>query len=113
MSTERADDGLKSVRPYGHEPRRRALFVIATLGATLAACSKDDPAAVVPGGKHDDVVAAIAALGSAVDDLQGAVGRFDDDNWREVVPDVKTAAANVSDAADKLKGLLANDPSQT
>lgn len=111
MTTQCAFDVLPAARCY--EPRRRALFAIATLGAALVACSKDDPAAVVPGGKHDDVVAAIAALDAAVADLQTAVDRFDDDNWREAVPDVKSAATDVSNTADTLKGLLANDPPQT
>ena len=93
------------------EPRRRLLLAIGTLGAVaLSACAKeDDPAAAAkPGPNHDKIVDALDALSSAVDDLSSAIDRFDDDNWREVVPDVRTAAEDVSNAADQLKDLLAD-----
>ena len=95
------------------EPRRRLLVALGGLSAAtaLVACAKkDDPAAVVPGGKkHDKVATALDSAVAAVGALTDAIDRFDNDNWRDVVPDVKQAAANVSSALDDLKTALAGD----
>jgi hypothetical protein len=95
------------------EPRRRLFLTLSALAAAtagLAACAKeDDPAAAVTGANHDGVAEALDALGSAIDDLGTAIDRFDDDNWRDVVPDVRTSATDVSNAADQLKDLLADN----
>lgn len=103
--------GLLARAPRGDEPRRRLLLALGSLGAVaLAACSKDDdPAAAAPGKNHDKIADALDTLSAAVGDLSAAIDRFDDDNWREVVPDVRTAAEDVSNAATDLKDLLAED----
>jgi len=46
------------------------------------------------------------SLDSAIGDLEGDVSNFDDENWREVVPDVETATTDVRDAFDSLRRAL-------
>ena len=43
---------------------------------------------------------------SAVQDLESDVERFDDENWRDVVPDIKTATTDVVDAATQMRIAL-------
>jgi hypothetical protein len=43
---------------------------------------------------------------AAVGDLQNDVGGFDTENWRDVVPNVKAATAEVASAVAKLKTAL-------
>ena len=43
---------------------------------------------------------------SAVQDLENDVERFDGENWREVVPDIKTATTGVASAAMQLRTAL-------
>ncbi len=46
------------------------------------------------------------ALASVMDDLESMVGRFDEENWREGVPDVKTDTENLRDAFEELRKVL-------
>jgi hypothetical protein len=46
------------------------------------------------------------ALLVASDNLQSNVGRFDLENWRDVVPNVRTATADVANAVAALKKAL-------
>jgi hypothetical protein len=98
------------------QARRRLLLALGSIGAAaLASCSNgqdDEPSAAATLANHDKIVDALNELSSAVDSLEQSIGGFDDDNWREVVPEVKTAASNVSDALATLKDLMAgNDAS--
>jgi len=45
-------------------------------------------------------------LDDAIDGLEGDVGRFEGENWREVVPDVDAAATDVRDAFNALRREL-------
>jgi uncharacterized protein YukE len=105
----RAPDAAAVVEPY--VPRRRLLLALSGLGAAaLAACSDQpsDVAAVQP-QQRQQVADALHDLSSAVDDLQTAIGRFDDDNWRDVVPDVRSAAGDINDALSSLQSQLSQD----
>jgi hypothetical protein len=55
---------------------------------------------------NEEVHAAVKAMVDAVDQLQANIGRFDDENWRDVVPDVRSAAANCGDAVTALRQAL-------
>jgi len=46
------------------------------------------------------------SLDSAIGNLEGDVSSFDDENWREVVPNVETAATDVREAFDNLRCAL-------
>jgi hypothetical protein len=95
----------------GEAPRRALLLGIATLGAmTLPACSPPEdakPSAVATFANHDKIVQAMDELAGAVDKLDQAIGGFDDDNWRDVVPSVREAAGSVESALANLKDLMA------
>jgi hypothetical protein len=94
------------------EPRRALLIALGVIGAgAVAACSReaddDKPSAAATLANHDKIVEALGDLSAAVDGLEQSVNGFDDENWRDVVPEVKTAAASVLEAFDDLKGLMA------
>ncbi len=95
------------------EPRRRLILALGTLGAVaLASCSReqdDKPSAAATLANHEKIVGALNDLSSAVDGLEQAVGGFDGEDWRDVVPEVKSAASSVSDALATLKGLMAGN----
>ncbi len=48
----------------------------------------------------------LKALSDAIDGLESDIGRFESENWREVVPDVESASGEVRDAFDKLRQEL-------
>lgn len=52
------------------------------------------------------VQGAIKALSAAIDDLESEVGNFQTDNWKEVVPQVDSAATSVREAFDALRKEL-------
>jgi len=54
----------------------------------------------------DDAESQIDILKSATDELTSAVDDFDYDNWRNVVPDIQQAAANVESAVNDLESLV-------
>jgi hypothetical protein len=94
-----------------NQPRRKLLLGLGTLGAAaLASCSQrgaDRPSAVATLANHDKIVEAIGDLSTAVESLEQSVSGFEDENWRDVVPEVESATASVSGALDTLKGLMA------
>lgn len=95
-----------------YEPRRALLIVLGAIGAgVVTACSRqaddDKPSAVATLANHDKIVEALGDMSAAVESLEQSIGGFDDDNWRDVVPEVKTAVASVSEALAALKGLMA------
>jgi hypothetical protein len=81
------------------------VFIVVAGFAWLAACeSEPKPAATLL--NNEEVHRAFQHLKDASEKLNGDTDRFDDENWREVVPDVKSAAAEVSDAAAELEKAL-------
>jgi hypothetical protein len=91
------------------ETRRRALLCGATASAALvlASCeSEPKPSPTATLANNDEVHAAVKSLVRSADNLNGAVGGFDDENWRDVVPNVKSAAADVLSAVRQLRQAL-------
>ena len=84
--------------------RELAVAALATATMLLAGCDSGK------NGTEDnkDLDAPLTALGEAIDELSGSVGRFSNEDWKEVVPDVETRAADVSNAFDYLKSILGN-----
>lgn len=86
---------------------RRQFAVSLSAAGLLAGCDTDQkPAATATLLNSSQVQDAMKAVESAIGDLESDVGRFDDENWREVVPDVESAAADVRDAFEKLRSAL-------
>jgi hypothetical protein len=88
---------------------RRKLFIglsTATLLA-LAGCEREPkPASSATLTNNNGVHLAMQELISAVQGLEGDVERFDSENWREVVPDIKTATSGVASAVMQLRTAL-------
>jgi hypothetical protein len=68
-----------------------------------------DPASTSSPSSSDELKSAVAALTGAVDNLQAKIGAFDSENWREVVPDVRAAAADVVGALIHVRHILGYD----
>jgi len=88
---------------------RRALLCGATASATLmlAGCEKaPGPSRTATLANNDEVRAAVSTLVQSVDNLTAAIGGFDNENWRDVVPNVRTAAADVVSEVQKLRQAL-------
>lgn len=77
--------------------RRRFLLLLPACGM-LAGCDSGNPP--VDNQKLKD---ALSSLDSAIGGLESNVEDFNTDNWREVVPEVETAATGVRGAFDNLK----------
>jgi len=56
----------------------------------------------------DEVRTKAAAVQSASEDMQSQVGRFDGENWREVVPDVESASGEVDDTQTALESSVSD-----
>jgi hypothetical protein len=94
------------------QSRRALVLTVATTAlAALAACSKDEgPNVRATSNNFEKVKSKVGDLESAVESLMQAIGRFDDDNWREVVPDVRNAASEVESVlADLKEAMTGND----
>lgn len=93
--------------------RRALVLAVATSGlAALAACSRDDgPNVQATADNFEKVKSKVGDLETAVDSLMQSVGRFDDDNWREVVPDVQSAASEVESVLADLKQVMTDNES--
>lgn len=101
---------MLTVQPSVALPSRRSFTVTASASALallLVGCDsgpKPDRTATLL--NSEEVKRAMAELLSAIDALESDVDEFDSKSWREVVPEVKDSAANVSSAADRLKSAL-------
>ena len=83
------------------------VFIIGAALALLVACeSEPKPSPTATLLNNDEVHQAVQQLAGAADQLNANVARFSSENWREVVPDVETSAANVSYAASQLEKAL-------
>lgn len=73
----------------------------------LVGCDSDQkPAHTATLLDNHQVQAALQELNSSIDELQAAIGRFNDENWRDVVPDVESASSSVSSAFSSLQTAL-------
>jgi len=86
---------------------RRKFAASLALSIPLIGCDTEQkPSHTATLLNNSDVQEAIKSLAAAIDSLEGDTGRFDSENWREVVPDVETAATDVRDAFDRLRQAL-------
>lgn len=86
---------------------RRRLALMLPAAVLLAGCDTDqkpDHAATLL--NNSGVQDAVKALSDAIDGLESEVGRFENENWKEVVPSVESASSEVRDAFDKLRQEL-------
>jgi hypothetical protein len=89
------------------ERRTFAALAGASLLLGMAGCDEEPkPSPTATLLDNDKVHEAMKNLVDAVDARESDVGDFDSENWREVVPNVKTAASEVSDAVDELRKAL-------
>jgi hypothetical protein len=89
--------------------RRIALLVFA--GATTCfstGCGDKEPKPSFTGTltNNDEVHAALKGIVQAADELTSNVEKFDTENWRDVVPKVRSAAENVTGAVIELGKAL-------
>lgn len=57
-------------------------------------------------GNGPSVDSELSALGEAISSLGSTVGRFTGEDWKDVVPDVKTDASDVANAFANLKAAM-------
>ncbi len=85
--------------------RRQFALTLPCAGLAVG-CHSDRPAPSATLLNNTNVRDAISAVDSAIGGLESSVGDFDSENWREVVPNVESAASNVRNAFDSLKQEL-------
>ncbi len=85
---------------------RRAFAIAALSSATLVlGCDTEQkPAPAATLLNNGEVQDAMKRLASAISGLEGAVSSFDDENWREVVPEVQSASENVGGECSRASG---------
>src|SRR4051812_47283522 len=85
--------------------RRELLAALSTaMLIASAGCEKEGkPASAKTLTNNEGVCAAMKTLVGAVSSLQENVAQFDVENWREVVPTVKTSASDVALALSLLR----------
>ena len=71
--------------------------------AGFAAEENTSPSHAVEWEKKSAIVDKLDELESALDDLDSNIDNFDDENWRETVPTVRDAAADLRSAFEELK----------
>lgn len=86
---------------------RRHFFILLPAAVLLAGCDTEQkPSSTATLLNNSGVQDALKTLNSAIGDLGGDVGRFEGENWRDVVPDVESASADVRSAFDTLRRAL-------
>jgi outer membrane murein-binding lipoprotein Lpp len=87
----------------------RREFAIAAISSAglLAGCDTDQkPASTATLLNNSEVQQALQSLSAAIDGLETEVGNFQSEDWRDVVPEVDSASANVRDAFNGLRKAL-------
>lgn len=84
-------------------------FAIAAFASSfaLAGCDsepKPSPSATLT--NNSAVHEAVKVLVDAASSLESAVGQFEDNSWREVVPEVEGASSDVASAVSRLRTAL-------
>jgi hypothetical protein len=88
---------------------RRVFFSVGGLAAVAVAVGCDSepkPSHTATLLNNEEVHRAFSELDDAVSSLESNASDFDDENWRDVVPEVKTDADNIRDAIDSLRQTL-------
>jgi len=87
----------------------RRAFSIAAISsvALMVGCDTEQkPSATATLLNNSEVQTAMQRLASAISGLQGAVSGFDDEDWKEVVPEVQSASEDVGSAFQGLRSAL-------
>jgi hypothetical protein len=90
---------------------RRAILIGLTGYAMigLGGCQQEPtPSSTATLLNNKEVNTAMQALTGAVDELESRMGEFDTDNWRDVVPEVRSASSEVANALAVLRKALAH-----
>lgn len=85
---------------------RRAALLGAGLLLLCACDTEQKPVPTATLTNNSNIQEAMKKLASAISDLEGEVGSFQDTNWREVVPGVEEASGNVRDTFAALQQAL-------
>ena len=83
----------------------RPATLIAAL-TVLHSMKNHQPASTATILNNGEVQDAMKPLDFAIGGLESNVGDFEDQNWREVVPEVQSAASNVRGTFDNLRRAL-------
>ena len=87
--------------------RRAFSFAALSCLAFILGCDTEQkPSATATLLNNRDVQDAMKRLASAISGLQGAVSSFDDENWKDVVPEVESASQDVDSAFQGLRTAL-------
>ncbi len=88
----------------------RRQFALASLVSSVSAvsgCNSDPkPDALATLLNNPAVHKAFKDLEDSVNNLEAHAGDFDTNNWRDVLDDIKTDSANLSDGIEALKSAL-------
>ncbi len=85
------------------ERRRILLGLVGAMSISAVGC---DNVACRDAEIVDDVEKMVDDIESAVSDLESRIGNFDSENWRDVVPEVRSTAQDVGSAVDELRKHL-------
>ncbi len=87
--------------------RKFALATIASSVAVITGCeSEPKPSPTATLLNNEEVQEAIKAIDDSIAQLEDEVDNFDNENWRDVVPEVKSASDSVRVDFEKLKQAL-------
>ena len=87
--------------------REFALVAFTSSAALIAGCdSEPTPDHTATLLNNADVHKAVQSIDDAIANLEGDVDDFDTENWREVVPNVKSSTDEIREAFDQLKTAL-------
>jgi hypothetical protein len=86
---------------------RRTLFLILPASLLVFACATGPkkPPEPTPAERMASVMGEIEELKSRVQNLKDNAERFDHENWRDVAPDVRRDADELSDSLDELNAV--------
>jgi len=83
-----------------------AIAAISSAGMLLGCDTAQKPSPTATLTNNDEIQQALEALAAAIDGLEGDVGDFDTENWRDVVPRVRSASRDVSGCFSRLRTAL-------
>ena len=88
---------------------RRRFAIALPLAGLLIGCDSDNdqkPSATATLFNSPEVQEAMKDVEDSIGDLEDTAQRFEGENWRDVVPDIQTAAEDVRDSFENLRQAL-------
>lgn len=87
--------------------RRNFTLALLSSAVVVAGCDTDQkPSHTATALNNGEVQRALQNLGAAIGTLQNEAAQFDDEDWKDVVPEVQGAAENVHGAFNALRQAL-------